>query len=225
MISGDGRYIAYEDHFQILAWDRITELTAEVSNRDRDGYSPSISSDGRYIAFFASSFDISFNNVFNVEVWDRTTGLATQVTRTTRGTIRDPVLSGDGRFVAYSSSHDSGGPEAPFNVFLLDRTSGLTTQVTDGNLSSYLPMLSSDGGHVSFQSRASNLVPHADRGRSEVYVWEASSGRTTRVTHGIGDSSGPAISGNGDYVTYESSASDLVPGDNNGQVDVFVWSR
>ncbi len=50
-------------------------------------------------------------------------------------------------------------------------------------------------------------------------------GTTTRVTGGNNDSVNPAISSDGRFITFESAASDLVPGDTNALSDVFVWDR
>jgi len=59
----------------------------------------------------------------------------------------------------------------------------------------------------------------------------ASSGATTRVSvdsngnQGDGGSEGPAISADGRYAAFYSSAANLVTGDTNGQWDVFVHDR
>ena len=50
-------------------------------------------------------------------------------------------------------------------------------------------------------------------------------GNPDRITGGNGDSSNPVISADGQYVAFDSTASDLVLGDTNGQFDVFLWER
>ena len=68
-------------------------------------------------------------------------------------------------------------------------------------------------------------------GASDVFVTDRTTGVTTRVstatdgTSGDGWSGSPAISADGRWIAYESHASNLVPGDTNGALDVFVTDR
>ena len=72
---------------------------------------------------------------------------------------------------------------------------------------------------------------HDDNKRIDVFVWDRSSGSTRRITNGNGDSylffedTAGAISDSGRFIVFGSQASDLVPGDKNGEPDVFVWDR
>ncbi|TMB65513.1 MAG: hypothetical protein E6J43_11900 [Chloroflexi bacterium] len=159
------------------------------------------------------------------------------------------VISSDGRFVAFVSSatdltDDELGPFA--NVFVRDRLTGRTELVSvasgggGGNeLSgeiftswSHPVSISADGRYVAFDSRATDLVS-GDGGGWDVFVRDRALGLTSKVSLNIngsnadGDSFAPTISANGRYVSYMSSASDLVPGDTNGLpgsdlFDVFV---
>jgi len=103
-----------------------------------------------------------------------------------------------------------------------------------GDAGSYGPAISGDGSITAFVSNASNLVAGDANGRCDTFVRDTSSGETTRVSvtvageesrDGFQCGSTPAISGDGRYVVFVSDASDLVPGDNNGQLDVFVRDR
>ena len=93
------------------------------------------------------------------------------------------------------------------------------------------PVISSDGRYVAFSSSASNLVPGDTNGSEDVFVRDRKLGTTRRVSvssteaQGNGDSWAPAISSDGRYVAFSSSASNLVPGDTNGSYDVFVRDR
>ena len=88
--------------------------------------------------------------------------------------------------------------------------------------------VSDDGRFVVFESEASNLVDDDTNGFKDVFVRDLELRSTTRVSvnPGGGDanaSSGrPAISGDGRYVAFESTATDLVAGGTNGTGDVFV---
>jgi Tol biopolymer transport system component len=178
-----------------------------------------ISGDGQHVAY------ASWGAVF---VWNRAMGNATRVTAEDAPWSSSPSISDDGRFIAYSrNSAAHGRPE----VVVWDRWTGVTTQVTRGHTSTSPPSITGNGRYVAYSSRLSELVPHDTNQRSDVFVWDRSSGSNRRITDGNDDSylhfesfSG-AISDTGRYVTFGSSASDLVPGDKNGEADLFVWDR
>lgn len=92
--------------------------------------------------------------------------------------------------------------------------------------------LSGNGQFVAFRSVATNLVANDNNGFSDIFVRDLVNGTTTRVsvaTGGVeavdGNSNNPSISADGRYVSFSSSATNLVPGDNNGANDVFVHDR
>lgn len=107
----------------------------------------------------------------------------------------------------------------------------------EGNQHAGGPLISADGGVVAFSSAASNLVP-ADTnaganqfGIGDVYVRDLVAGTTERVSvssHGAEASAvsgGSGISADGRFVTFQSSASNLVPGDTNSDSDLFLHDR
>jgi len=164
-----------------------------------------------------------------------------------------PDISGDGRYVAftsYASNLIPGDTNGEPDVFVHDRQTGQTTRESvdsTGNQANdysgvYGPAISADGRYVAFTSWASNLVPgdtntclnFPNPGMCpDVFVHDRQTGETTRVSvdstgsqaNGENGYQGPAISGDGRYVAYMSWASNLVPGDTNGQPDVFVHDR
>ncbi|MFJ8623943.1 TolB family protein [Kitasatospora sp. NPDC093550] len=91
--------------------------------------------------------------------------------------------------------------------------------------------LSADGRFAVFTSDAANLVPGDTNGKSDVFVRDLWTGRTERVDTGPdhaqadGDSFEATISGNGRYVAFSSSATNLAPGANLGAEDVYVHDR
>ncbi|MBA3877338.1 MAG: hypothetical protein C0498_10435, partial [Anaerolinea sp.] len=268
-ISGDGRYVAFSSQAanfvpgdtsveDIFVRDRSTGLTARVSVSttgepgDSYSYDPSISADGRYVAFTSDATNLvpgDTNARPDVFVHDRTTGATTRVSVTSAGGqavlgglfgSSSPAISADGRYVAFSSSMSdlvSGDGNAAADVFVHDRATGETTIVSvstaglAGNSWSFGPAISADGRFVAFTSDAGDLVPDDGNGQTDVFVRDRTTGTTERVSvdSSGGEASGwsaePTISGDGGLVAFRSSAADLVGGDTNGVDDIFVRDR
>ena len=77
-------------------------------------------------------------------------------------------------------------------------------------------------------SDATNLVPGDTNGFYDLFLHDRLTGSTTRVSVSSGGGQGsstsmyPTISADGRAVAFESFSPQLVPGDTNGTVDVFV---
>jgi len=103
------------------------------------------------------------------------------------------------------------------------------TESESGNLATQggrLAGISGNGRFVVFRSNATNLVPDDSNQRPDIFVHDRVSGTTARVgqppgEQSNGSSSAPAISGDGQWIVFESDASNLVPGDTNEARDVF----
>jgi Tol biopolymer transport system component len=96
------------------------------------------------------------------------------------------------------------------------------------------PSITADGRYVALSSTASTLVEGDTNGLRDVFVRDTVSGATTRVSlstsgrqgnRGSGTSEPPALSDDGRYVAFSSTASNLVGGDTNHLQDVFVRDR
>ncbi len=109
-------------------------------------------------------------------------------------------------------------------------SSGAEANGSSGDYYGALSM-SADGRFVAFMSWADNLVPGDTNHAEDVFVHDCRSGETERVSidsggvEGNGDSSYPSISRDGRYVAFDSSATNLVSGDTNGEYDIFVRDR
>jgi Tol biopolymer transport system component len=122
-------------------------------------------------------------------------------------------------------------------TFVHDRQTGITERVSvdsagnEGNSLSGSPAISADGRFVAFQSSASNLVTGDTNGWSDIFVHDRQTGITERVSVDSAGNQGnagswyPAIRADARYVAFESEATNLVPGDNNGWFDIFVHDR
>lgn len=166
------------------------------------------------------------------------------------GEASEAVLSADGRWVAFTSTSPNLVPgqsdgNADPDVFLLDRSSGEITLVSQaagfpGTASAAFssgPSISADGRWIAFQSGSTNLVP-GQTGllyNSNVFLHDRDTGSTVLVSSAAGSATAAAngsstwarISGDGGYVVFMSTATNLVAGaaDSNGKEDVFLYDR
>ncbi|MFF7638268.1 TolB family protein [Kitasatospora sp. NPDC008050] len=153
----------------------------------------------------------------------------------------DPdALSADGRYALVDSLADNLtalGGNGNQGVFVCDLHSGRVEEV-DLSTSGGLPDsygngggISADGRYVVFSSTADNLTPGATKGVANVYLRDLRTHRTTLVSTGsgrlpqVGGSDEPTISADGRYIAYRSTRTDLVPGDTDNAVDIFVFDR
>ena len=90
--------------------------------------------------------------------------------------------------------------------------------------------VSENGRFIVFASPSDDLVADDNNGQSDVFLRDRVVGTTVRIStnnHGGGDASGasqrPSISGDGRYVVFDSDAGDLVDGDGNGLLDIFLF--
>jgi len=210
--------------------------------------SPSISADGRYVAFVSGSTNLvawDTNYAADIFVHDRVTGETTRVSVTSDGTQGDgtsasPVISIDGRYITFTSSSSNlvlGDINGHEDIFVHDRVTGKTTRVSVsseggyGDFGSFNPSISGDGRYVAFDSDADNLVVGDTNIASDIFVHDRMTGETTRIsvtsdgTQGNYRSLLPSISADGRYITFDSGADNLVAGDTNNSMDIFVHDR
>lgn len=236
----------------VFAVDRAVNQTTRVSvsstgvQANNSSGGPSVSTDGRFVAFHTQASNLfpgDTNGALDVALHDRASGSTQCVSVSLSGASGNgpsswPSLSSDGRFVAFLSDASNlvlGDTNATGDVFVWDRASGGVERVsmgssgTEANDHCYAPSISGDGRFIAFFSGASNLVAGDSNAAFDVFVRDRTSAQTVRVSV---DSSGAqgnlaslnaAISSDGKLVTFESAATNLVPGDTNGAVvDVFV---
>jgi Tol biopolymer transport system component len=266
-LSADGRFLAFRSDatnlvagdtngsFDIFVRDLSTGATVRASvdsgGAQAAGASdfPSLSSDGRFVAFMSSAPLVpgDTNSVSDVFVRDLVLGQTTRVSVSSSAVQANGAsrcapgsISADGRFVAFESAASNlvaGDTNAKSDVFVRDLVAGTTVRVSvdsagaQSNQDSIMPSISADGMHVSFESAASNLVAGDTNGVFDVFVRDLSTGVTVRASV---DSSGAqgdfasgfpswtSISGDGRVVAFASFATNLVAADTNGAFDVFA---
>ncbi len=223
-------------------------LASDGSQGDLMSFGAAISADGRYVGFTSRADNLvpgDTNGGFDVFLHDRVTGSTTRVNVSsggaqTSGDTNSPIfLSADGRYLAFESPADTlvaGDTNGTLDVFVHDRVTGDTTRESlasnglQGNGFSSVSDISADGRYVVFESGADNLVP-GDTGNVDIFVRDRVAGTTSLVSQSAGGgpanngSFAAAISADGRFVSFTSTATNLVPSDTNGRSDVFVRDR
>jgi hypothetical protein len=265
-VSADGRWVAFYSYAanlvagdtngapDVFIRDRLNGVTARVSlatggvQANGASYYPTVSADGRYVAFESNSSNLiagDTNLKSDVFIRDRQTGSTERVSVATGGEQANDNsyaarISGDGRYVAFysmASNLVAGDTNAVIDVFVHDRQTGTTERVSvnssgaQGNGLSGGPAISADGRYVGFYSGATNLVVGDTNGTFDVFVHDRLSGATDLVSVSTSGVQGndvsfkPSLSSDGRFVSFESRASTLVNGDANGTYDVFLRDR
>ena len=265
-ISGDGKLIVFSSAAEnlvpgdtnlkkdIFLRNRLTGNTILVSHSytgsgaNNISINPSISADGRYIVFESSASNLvpnDTNGYRDIFLYDNESDQLKIISINNNGeqgdrNSRDPQISADGRFVTYKSfarNLTTGDSNSSSDIFIYEINTGVTSLISKdssgilGNNHSGSPTLSGDGRYVVFQSSASNLVPGDSNSVDDIFLHDNITGVTERISvdslggEANGDSSNPSISANGQYISFESLASNLVTDDTNSQKDIFSHDR
>ncbi|HVU24052.1 MAG TPA: Ig-like domain-containing protein [Opitutus sp.] len=116
----------------------------------------------------------------------------------------------------------------PSNFASTALVSHATDVTTSASNYSDNPSISADGRYVAFASDSTNLVSSDTNGKRDIFIYDSQTTLVRRLslsqqgTAGNGASNNPAISGNGRYVAFASTATNLIVGDTNGFSDIYV---
>jgi hypothetical protein len=230
-------------------------VSSKGAEANGPSYFPLISGDGRLIFFRSLATNLvpgDDNGAEDQFVYDR---LTRRTARVPLGRIGDeanrrPVgakhpgcdewcanaVSADGNALALTakapgvvrrSGHGGRDVFVRFRRRTIDVTAG--REFADG--ASEASAISANGRYVAFRSFASNLVPEDTNGFPDVFVHDLATGVTERVNvSSFGAQANDVtfrgmLSADGRFVGFRSRASDLVPGDDNDALDVFVHDR
>jgi hypothetical protein len=248
--TGKHRQIFWRDRNSGIT--KLISASAAGEEGNADSYAPAISGDGKTVAFesYSSNLVQSDKNGFrDVFVWHSNTGKIDVVSIGAKGTEAnaesyEPTVSGDGRFIAFTSM--AGNISATEkgvsnnNVYLRDMQADTTILISvDPNTKKggggSNPSISYDGNRIAFYSHTATLVSDDNNGLWDIFLWEKNKAPLKRISltadgkeRNQGNESSdrivaPAISGNGQFIAYTTTASNMVPGDNNNSQDVFVY--
>ena len=212
---------------------------------------PSLSPDGRFVLFASTAAYLVTNALagnYHLYMRDLQANATTLVDVDTNGIgaalnlATAPQMTPDGRFVVFECPDAdlvANDRNQDYDVFVRDLAPGATDLVSarKATLPSVTPngpslpgacSLSSDGRYVAFASEANNLVSGDNNGFRDIFVCDLLLG-TNILASVAADGAGadnlstePAISGDGRYVAFSSSADNLVANDTNNARDVVV---
>jgi hypothetical protein len=232
---------------------RLVSVSSIELQGNQNSYTAFVSAGGRYVVFVSNADNLigeDANTYRDVFIRDRRSGRTSLVTRSTDGTQSNnesdaysngSPISADGRFVVFSSLADTliaSDSNALTDIFIRDRERHKTRRVSVTSAEveavggqSTDAAVSGNGRFVVFQSEATNLVSGDANGHADVFIRDRKNGKTRRVSvssngvEGNDDSGEASVSADGRYVLFASSATNLVPNDNNGERDAFVRDR
>ena len=206
-----------------------------------------ISADGRYVVYQSKATNLvtgDGNNMYDIFLRDRQQGVTELVSRNLEGGVGNlesqrPSIADDGRFVVFESwANDLVAQDENYqsDVFVADRQAGsmeLVSVGNDGQQADHVnggATISGDGRYVAFSSLAGNLVTNDGNQMFDVYVRDRLFGDTRLISIGLNGQAGsgasisPSLSVSGNYIVFDSVATDLVVNDSNERVDVFVFN-
>lgn len=231
---------------QTGATSRISVSSTGAQGND-GSFDPYISSDGSTVVFSSLATDLvpgDTNGVRDVFVRDLAAGTTTRVSVSSSGVQSNggsafdflaQVTSADGRFVIFDSVATNLVDPATNGfrqVYLHDRQAATTTLLStdsagnQANADAFGGFLSGDGRFATFQADATNLVPNAPP--RQLYLRDRQAGTiqiiSVNAAGDVGDnrSDRGVFSRDGRFIGYQSSATNLVPNDTNGVIDIFV---
>ena len=263
-ITPDGRFVVFYSTAtnlipgaggvgEIFVRDLRTATTIWASSNTRAllgysnavSYNQTISSDGKYVTYQAStnSGDLPTPNAqgsiirFKVNS-GRSDLISTNATvqNAAYEDIRSLDITPDGRSITFVANTNSGTSFAGTQIHVWDDQSGTTTvasvdrnnSFTLGSINSW-PAIDRSGRYVAFLSSATNLVTNSIAGDYHLYVRDLQSAATLLVdsdTNNVGSSVGPdaapRISADGHCVAFESPDSNLISDDRNHAYDIFL---
>ena len=266
-ISANGRWIAFnslannlvsgdvDGYYDTFVHDRLTGNTSIVST-DANGapggsaYSrPSISADGRWVAFESGANLVAgdTNEANDVFVHDRLNHKTIRVSMDSDGRQGNnrssyPQLSADGRWVTFTSFANNlvaGDTNKTHDVFVHDLLSHKTTRVSvdvsgvQGNRESSSSSISADGRWVAFMSYANNLAAGDANGAPDIFIHDRLTHKTalaslsTKGVKGNRASFAPSINADGRVLVFYSWATNLISGEktHGGPTHIFAHDR
>jgi Tol biopolymer transport system component len=248
--SGGKRQIFWRDRNS--GETKLVSMGMGGAEGNGDSFAPSISADGQSIAFESYATNLvptDTNKVRDIFVWNAKTNTVTAVSTgagesETNAESFEPVISGDGSLIAFSSSASNLAPgvssTSTVNVYLKRVGSGQAPVLisldpkTKKGVGGSKPSISDDGSKIAFYSFASTLVDDDKNNLWDIFLYDSNNPKLKRLSipssgterdQGTESASrvvAPSISGDGNFVAFATTATNMVEGDTNKLQDAFV---
>ena len=242
--AGNALAKVYTLNFKTKQIIQRVSVSSSGTEGNNISYQPSISSNGRYVAFGSEASNLisnDTNNASDIFRHDTQTGNTIRVNVNSAGQQSNAFssssrISADGRYISFystSSNLVANDTNSNSDIFRHDTQTGETIRVNlnsvglQANGNSLESDMSGDGRYVAFISNATNLVNSDLNGLRDVFRHDIQTGNTILVsksTNGIQANDYPtglSISADGRYVAFISEATNLVSNDTNNTFDVF----
>lgn len=248
--SGNYRQIFWRD--RKTGETKLISRSSTGAEGNQNSQMPAISADGKSVAFesYATNLAEADNNgARDVFVWHQNTGTVTLVSKSQQGGSAngesyEPAISGDGSVVAYTSGASNIVQLTPVfstpNVYVYKKggiTEFITKDFETGKAASgYSPSISEDGTRIAFCAYTGRLVNDDKNNLWDIFLWQSGASILKRISltstggeRNQGNESAsrvvaPSISGDGRFIAYATTATNMIPGDNNGLQDIFLYT-
>jgi hypothetical protein len=250
--NGSGKYRQVFWRDRNTGTTKLISAAPSGEEGNGDCYAPAISGDGKSVAFESNANNLitdDKNGVKDIFIWHSVTNKIERVSVDNDGieaneASYEPTVSGDGNSIAFTSTASNISTtqkgESNNNVFLRDMELNTTIMISvdpsskkGGGGSN--PSIAYDGKRIAFYSQASTLVSNDNNGLWDIFLWEQNNPQLKRISltadgkeRNQGEESvnrivSPSISGNGRYIAYTTTASNMVPNDDKMFQDVFIY--
>ena len=271
-ITADGRFVVFDSSAGSIHPDDLdgaqdiyardlangtTEFISRASGAtgvNGNGHSswPSLSTDGRYVAFESSATNLhgdDLDAVTDIFVRDRALDSTTLASRANgvagvKGNASSVQADMNGSnqtvvaFHSFATNLDPADVDGQEDVFVREVFNGVTEYISRatgatgvaGNGSSLDASINRDGVFVAFESTATNLHPDDTSSPQDIYLRDRVGDTTTLVSRATGSPGvkanaatvNPSISADGRYIAFQSNATNLHPDDTSSGTDIFV---
>lgn len=226
VLASDSRLLDIDDAGRTLV------VLAQTPQLDADTF-PEFSMRDQFHAYLVNRFDGAVGSACRNAAGDNTDG-----------SCRMAGISGDGRYVFFESDGTNLHPDVPdaavnwTQIFRRDQQTGAVDLITrntvgvvasNGAGSNQALASNASGSRVVFQSSANDLVVNDTNNLPDLFLWDASAGIRRISVRNNGTQANdapydrPYMSADGEYVVFAHAADNLVAGDNNGRVDLFLY--
>lgn len=227
-----------------MATGAVVRLSSAAAGGDGNGDSggATISDDGRYVVFASTATNLTAGatggGASDIYLWDAVSGQLNNLTggRGGAGGADQATLAhaGDSAVVVVFRTEKcllAADQNGFADIYAWDMASGRFLLVSAGasgagNGASDAAAVSADGRFVAFRSAAANLVAGDTNGLADIFVKDLQTGAIARVSAPAGGQAngaaggGVAISAGGDWIVFDSLASNLA-GPNGAGLDIF----